>query len=338
MSDLDAAGRCPILDNAVDVHAHFLPDGYRSALAAAGIEALDGMPTGLPRWNAGLALDLMDEIGIATSVLSVSSPGVLLEADDGRAIGLARQVNDEAAEISRAHPDRFGFVASLPLPDVDASIAELDRSMEELSARGVILLTNYRGHYLGDRRFDPIFEELHRRGSLVVIHPTSPCPTAQRGATSIPLGYPPPLLEFIFDTTRAVVNLVMSRTIDRYGGIRFVVPHGGAALPVLVDRVERVAATLERAAGRDPVDVRGVLSHLYYDLAGGTPDGILPALLRMAGPDRLLYGSDYPFTPRSRVADLAALLQATDLLSEEERHGVLSGNARRLLQQRPGGA
>ena len=328
MPDPEAVARHPILGQAVDMHAHFLSDGYRKALRAAGVDALDGMPTGIPRWTEGLALDLMDEVGIAMSVLSISSPGVLLEADDARAVLLASQVNDEAAEISRAHPDRFGFVATLPLPDVDASIAEIDRAMGELSARGVLLLTNYRGHYLGDTRFDPIFQELQRRGSVAVLHPTSPC-----GGSSIAPGYPPPLLEFIFDTTRAVVNLALSRTIDRNPGIRFVVPHGGAALPALVDRVDRVAGTLSRAAGRDPVDVRSALRRLHYDVAGGTPEGIIPALLRMAGPDRLLYGSDYPFTPRSRVTDLAALLRDTDVLSEHERHGVLGANARRLLDR-----
>jgi 6-methylsalicylate decarboxylase len=312
------------------MHAHFLPDEYRRALKAAGIDALDGMPTGVPPWTTGAALELMDEAGIAMAVLSISSPGVLLEAGEHPAVRLASLVNDAAAEISRAHPDRFGFVATLPLPDVDASLAELDRSLAELSARGVVLLTNYRGYYLGDARFDPVFAELHRRGAVVVLHPTSP-----RGGSSPAPGYPPPMLEFIFDTTRAVINLIMSRTVDRYPGISFVVPHGGAALPVVVDRVERVGASIERAAGRDPVDVSAALARLHYDVAGGTPDGLLPALLRMARPDHLLYGSDYPFTPGSRVLDLAALLRATDLLSAGERRDVLAGNARRLLRRPP---
>jgi predicted TIM-barrel fold metal-dependent hydrolase len=316
-----------ILDGAVDVHAHFLSAGYRKALGAAGLESLDGMPAGIPHWTAGLALDLMDEAGIAMSVLSISSPGVLLEADDRVAVGLARRVNDDAAQIARAHPDRFGFFASLPLPHVDASIAEIGRSMEELSASGVVLLTNYRGCYLGDARFDPVFQELDRRRSVVFLHPTAP-----PGGSSVAPGYPPPLLEFIFDTTRAVVSLMLSRTLDRYPGIRLIVPHGGAALPVLADRVERVGGALERAAGHDPVDVRSILRRLYYDVAGGTPDGILPALLRLADPDRLLYGSDYPFTPPSRVRELAALLQTTALLSEQERPAVLAGNASALLR------
>lgn len=330
MPDPQTAEHPAALDAAVDLHAHFLPEEYRRALKAAGLDALDGMPTGVPPWTTGAALELMDEARIAMAVLSISSPGVLLEADEHPAIRLASLVNDAAAEISRAHSDRFGFVATLPLPDVDAALAELDRCLGELSADGVVLLTNYRGCYLGDARFDPVFEELHRRGAVVVLHPTSPC-----DQSSIAPGYPPPMLEFIFDATRAVVNLIMSRTVERHPDISFVVPHGGAALPVIVDRVERIGASIERAAGREPVDVRAALSQLHYDVAGGTPDGLLPALLRLARPDRLLYGSDYPFTPRSRVLELAALLRATDLLSAGERRGVLAGNAARLLRRSP---
>ena len=93
-----------LLGGAVDVHAHFLSAGYRQALRAAGLDALDGMPGGIPGWTAGMALDLMDEAGIAMSVLSVSSPGVLLGADARAAVGLARRVNDDAAENRAGAP------------------------------------------------------------------------------------------------------------------------------------------------------------------------------------------------------------------------------------------
>lgn len=236
-------GEIPAETGAIDMHAHFLSPGYRAALAAAGIDQLDGMPNGIPAWSTESALALMDGIGVATSVLSVSSPGLLLPG--GEPIALARTVNDEAAEVARSNPGRFRFVASLPLPDVDAALDELHRASTDLSAAGVLLLTNYGGSYLGDHAFEPLFHELNRRGSLVVIHPTSPC----TGAESL-LGYPPPLLEFIFDTTRAVVNLTLSGTLARCPSIRFVVPHGGAALPVLADRVGRVSATLSETAAR----------------------------------------------------------------------------------------
>jgi predicted TIM-barrel fold metal-dependent hydrolase len=186
--------------------------------------------------------------------------------------------------------------------------------------------------YLGDARLEPVMAALDARSALVTIHPVSPC-----GWEDVSFGRPRPVVEFLFDTTRAVVNLALSGVLDRYPAVRWVVPHAGAALPVLADRVERVGAALERAAGRDPVDVRGVLGRLYYDVAGGTPAGLLPALLSLAGPGRLLYGSDYPFTPRSRVRELAGLLRTTGLLSEQDRPAVLSGNALGLLR-RPAGA
>jgi predicted TIM-barrel fold metal-dependent hydrolase len=314
----------PALIGAIDMHAHFLSPGYRAALAAAGIAQLDGMPNGIPAWSTTSALELMDDIGVATSVLSVSSPGLLLPG--GGPIALARTVNDEAAEIARSNPGRFRFLASLPLPDVDAALDELHRASADLSAAGVLLLTNYGGTYLGDHAFEPLFHELNRRGALVVIHPTAPC----MGAESL-LGYPPPLIEFIFDTTRAVVNLTLSGTLARYPNIRYVVPHGGAALPVLADRVDRVAATLARGRGDEPFDVRALLRRLYYDLAGGTPDSILPALLELTDVDHIVFGSDYPFTPASRVRELSALLSATDRLTHSQRERIVHHNARQLL-------
>jgi predicted TIM-barrel fold metal-dependent hydrolase len=315
----------PGLAGAIDMHAHFLSPGYRSALATAGIDQLDGMPNGIPAWSIDSALELMDDVGVATSVLSVSSPGLLL-AGDAEAVALARTVNDEAADLVRENPARFRFVASLPLPDVDASLRELDRSATELLAAGVLLLTNYRGIYLGDRAFEPLFQELDRRGSLVVIHPTAPC-----GPAESLLGYPPPLLEFIFDTTRAVVNLALSGMLGRYPNIRYVVPHGGAALPILVDRVGRVSGTLLRDRGEQPVDVTAVLRRLHYDLAGGTPDSLLPALLELTDTDHLVYGSDYPFTPASRVRELGSLFAATGRFTQPQRELVLRANAQRLL-------
>jgi 6-methylsalicylate decarboxylase len=311
---------------AIDLHAHFLASGYRKALAAAGVDALDGMPGGVPAWSPGSALELMGQAGVGTSVLSISSPGVLLDADDRAAATLATRVNDEAAEIVRASPAAFRFVASLPLPDLPAALAELTRALDDLTASGVLLLSNYRGIYLGDPRFEPLFEELDRRQALVVIHPTAPCTGAAPD-----LGWPAPLLEFVFDTTRAVTSLVLNGVVDRYPGVRYVVPHGGSALPALADRIGRVSTTLNRFAGEEPVDVRRALRGLWYDVAGGEPQSMLPALLALADPVQLVYGSDYPFTPAARVRQLSSLYRETELLTEPQRQGLFRDNALRLL-------
>ncbi len=108
------------------------------------------------------------------------------------------------------HRGRFGLLASLPLPDVDAAIAEIAHCCDHLDVDGFVLLTNIGGTYLGDATFDPVFRELDRRGARVLIHPTSP---ACWEHTS--LERPRPMLEFFFDTTRAVVDLVLNGVIGR---------------------------------------------------------------------------------------------------------------------------
>src|SRR5882757_629940 len=132
----------------IDVHAHFLPPFYREALIAAGHEHPDG-GAAIPAWDEQRALDTMDSLGIDTAVLSISSPGVHF-GDDRAAAELARRVNDEAARLVAEHPGRFGFFASLPLPDVPGALTELDRAMGELGAVGAVLESNHHGQYLGD--------------------------------------------------------------------------------------------------------------------------------------------------------------------------------------------
>jgi predicted TIM-barrel fold metal-dependent hydrolase len=136
----------------VDVHAHFLPADYREALLANGHERPDGFPI-LPEWSPEGHLEVLDRLGIGTAMLSVSSPGVALGED---AAAWARSVNETGAATVRAHPDRFGLLASLPLPDVDAALAELRHAFDRLGADGIALLTNVDGVYLGDERYEPL--------------------------------------------------------------------------------------------------------------------------------------------------------------------------------------
>ncbi|MBA2395459.1 MAG: amidohydrolase [Ktedonobacteraceae bacterium] len=312
----------PILDQAIDVHAHYLTQTYRQACEAAGQSQPDGFPM-LPEWSHEAALTVMDQVGVATALLSISSPGVHFGNDEAARI-LARRVNEEGADIVAIHPGRFGLLASLPLPDVESALAELVYAFEQLHVDGIALLTHYQGHYLGNTLFEPIMAEMNRRHAVAVLHPTSPaCWEA------VSLGHPRPMLEFPIDTTRAVVNLALTGTIDRYPNIRFVIPHAGGALPVLVDRVHSFATIF--SAGQQPIDVLTALRGLYYDLAGTPLPRALPALLTLTEPDHLLYGSDFPFTPGPLVQFLAAMLATTDILDEGQRGAMLRNNALRLF-------
>jgi 6-methylsalicylate decarboxylase len=309
----------------IDVHAHFVPPAYREAAVAAGHSRPDGMPA-IPEWSPGLALETMDRLGIAAACVSVSSPGIWF-GDAGAAARLARAVNDSGAELVRAHPDRFGFFASLPLPDVPLALTELSRSLDELGADGVVLLTNYAGTYLGDPVLEPVWQELAARQATVFLHPTGPScvPATHRDR-------PYPVMEFLFDTTRSVTDLVLSGALLRHPGVKLVVPHAGAALPAMAHRIAAISGRLltdEPGSGEFLQALRG----FWYDTAGFPLPAQLGALLHLAEKDQLVYGSDWPFTAEQMSQRLAAELDAAPpaLLSPDELDAIRSGNAARLL-------
>jgi predicted TIM-barrel fold metal-dependent hydrolase len=286
--------------NKIDVHAHYLPDQYRAALLAAGHDHPDGFPH-VPSWSVQEHVDVMDRLGIATSLLSISSPGVYF-GDEAAARDLAREMNEIGRRAVVDHPGRFGLFASLPLPDVDAAMAEIAYCCDHLAVDGFALLTNVGGTYLGDPSWEPVFRELNRREARVFIHPTSP---ACWQHTSF--GRPRPMLEFFFDTTRAVVDLVLNGSIARHTDIEFIIPHAGATLPMIVDRVSVFSRLLEVDTS---VDVLRDIARLHYDLAGFPVPRQLDALLTITTLEHLHYGSDYPFTPEFAAAMAAERLEA----------------------------
>jgi predicted TIM-barrel fold metal-dependent hydrolase len=322
-----ASPKLPILNPAaIDLHAHFLPARYRASALAHGAGNPDGMPY-LPEWDPAAAVAMMDEVGIAAAALSLSSPGVDFLDDPAQRQALTRAVNEDGAAAVAAYPDRFGLLASLPLPETEASLAELARAYDELGVDGVGLHTHYGPVYLGDSRLEPVMAALNRRGALVTIHPSSPC-----GWEQVAFGRPRPMVEFLFDTTRAVVNLALNGVLERYPDIRWVVPHAGAALPVMADRVARLAPLISPPSNGDAApDVLGSLRRLYYDLAGTPLPRALPALLSLVPASQLVYGSDYPFTPAPMVAALAGPIAATGVLDGTARTAALRGNAAALL-------
>jgi predicted TIM-barrel fold metal-dependent hydrolase len=276
----------------IDVHAHYLPASYRQRLIDTGHDQPDGFPH-IPDWAAEEHVEAMDRLGIATALLSISSPGVLL-ADEAVAVDVAREVNEAGRRAVVDHPGRFGLLASLPLPDVDATIAEIAYCCDRLEVDGFVVLTNIGGTYLADPSWEPVFDELDRRRARVLIHPTSPACWEQTS-----LGRPRPMLEFFFDTTRAVVDLVLNGTIARHSDIELVVPHAGATIPMVVDRVHAFARMLDVDAS---VDVFRDIGRLHFDLAGFSVPRQLDALLTITTIEHLHYGSDYPFTPELGIA------------------------------------
>ncbi|OBH29001.1 hypothetical protein A5692_21860 [Mycobacterium sp. E342] len=148
----------------IDAHAHYLPEGYRGVLAQADQLRPDGI-TGLPDWDPESALAAMNHLGVKTAVLSISSTGVHV-GNAAQAIELARLVNEDSARIVTDNPDRFGLFASLPLPEVDAAVAEAKYALDHLNADGVVLMTNHCDIYLGDEQLRPLYAERNARSAV----------------------------------------------------------------------------------------------------------------------------------------------------------------------------
>lgn len=307
----------------IDLHAHILTDTYREACLAAGHDKPDGTP-GLPTWSTAAALETMDAAGIDSAVLSISSPGVYF-GDVKAAIELCSKVNDEAAVVVKDRPDRFGFAASLPLPDLDAAIREAQRAYSDLGADAISLHTNYGGLYLGDPGMDPLLEVLDAQKSVVLIHPTAPPCWEQ-----VSMGRPRPMVEFLLDTTRSVFNLALNGALHRYPGINWVVPHTGGAISIMVDRVHAFAEAWA-ATEEDQVDVLGGIKRLYFDVAGVPVPRALPALLQLASTGQIVYGSDYPFTPPAAVMKFAEDLVGAEPAELQPLRETLRTNAERLF-------
>jgi predicted TIM-barrel fold metal-dependent hydrolase len=307
----------------IDVHAHYLPDGYADAMRKGGITNPDGMP-GYPKWSPELALETYEKLGIATGILSISSPGVHY-GDDAAARGIARMANEAGAELAVKYPGRFGLFAALPMPDVDGSLEELAYAMDVLHADGVGLKTNAHGIYLGDPKFDPIFQELNRRKTVVFIHPTSPF-CSQHCA----MGYPLPMLEFPFETARAVTNLIFSGTLERYPDLSIIIPHSGGTVPVLAARIAAFGHLLNvgTAGTKDAITY---LRGLYYDTAMSATNYSLASLRQLADISHIVYGSDWPWCPEAQALKTNRELEASSFFSEQDREMIYRSNPLRLL-------
>jgi predicted TIM-barrel fold metal-dependent hydrolase len=299
----------------IDVHHHMVPPFYARWLRERGLAA-GGLP--IPDWSAEASLALMDERGVETAILSVSTPGVHL-GDDAEARARAREVNEHAAKVVHDRPTRFGFFATLPLPDVDGALAELAYAIDTLRADGVVLLANHRGIYLGDPRFDLLFDELNRRRAVVFLHPS-----IIPGLAPVP-GVPPFVADFLLDTTRAAVGLVRSGTLDRCPDLKVILSHAGGFVPYAAYRI-----AITTSADGNPLEGLARLKRFYFDVALSSSPAALPSLLAFAERDHVLYGSDFPYAPPVVVGAFAELYERNPL-ADAQRASIDRGAAERLF-------
>ena len=302
----------------IDVHHHFFPPGYVEHIE----EVVGGKPSPLMTgWSAAGVLEHMDKTGVATGIASISPWGPHFK-DAAQARQLARLCNDYAAEMNRDHTGRFGLFAAMPLPDVDGALAEIPYALDTLKADGVGLMTSYGDKYPGDPVFAPVFEELDRRKAVVYFHPNTP----QCCGNIVP-GSGPAMLEWPYDTGRAVLSLLLSGALAKYRNIEWIFSHAGGPVPPLAGRIVNMTRSRPDLAQIAPQGVMHELTRLHYDTANAYFPATMTGLLKFVPASQVLFGSDYPyFTLEQNVDGLAEIP-----LSDTDRRAIDRGNAGRLL-------
>lgn len=311
----------------IDVHAHIIPPEYREFLQRHGAELEETFP--LPVWEAEKHLAFMDSANIQCTVLTLPAPQPYY-GNTQESATFIRKINEIAAQVKAAYPGRFLFCAALPLPDVNAAIREAIYAIDTLGADGIKLATNSRGQYLGDEELDPLMEVLNERQAVIIIHPHRPTPYPENIIRTTPLA----MYEYPAETTRAVTNMVVRNILVRYPHLKVIIPHCGSFLPLALPRMQSILPAMVQQGYMQPIDWKGNLSRLYYDLAGNPTAEVIHALLTITTPNHILYGSDYPYLPdkvlqgnleklKATLAKDASLAPFTDKILWEKRFPII---------------
>ena len=299
----------------IDVHHHYGPPTW--------VAAMKGNPMLQPAnttWTPEKSLEDMDRGGASAAVLSITNPG-LYTGDKAQAVRLARECNDFGAKVVQSHPTRFGLFAAMPLPDVDATLKEIEYAYDQIHADGVAFMTSYNDTWLGNSAYRPVMEELNRRNAVVFTHPT-----AADCCRNLNYGVPPSSMEYGTDTTRAIIGVCFSGDAARFPNIRWIWSHGGGTMPFLAGRVAGAAGNAKQQL---PNGLMPELKKFYYDLAGAANAGVVASLKQLVSTDKILFGTDFP--PGGHILETSQAIRSLNMFSESELKLIERDNAVNLL-------
>jgi 6-methylsalicylate decarboxylase len=305
----------------IDVHFHLIPPFYQEAAYAAGAGPAIGR---YPDWSPERALELMDNSGIELALTSLAQPGVQF-GDRTKAAALARRCNEYASELSVRWPKRFGAFATVPMWDLRGAVAEIDHALGTLKHQGVCLFASYGEKFLGDAYFDPVMEALDAHAAVVFVHPA-----LHPSSRKLDLPWPGFMMEYVFDTTRAAVNLVFSGAIERFPRIRCVLAHAGGLMPYFAWRLSISPMIDARLEQLSPAEIYARLGRFWYDNALSPTAETLACVERIAPTGHVVFGSDWPFANARVIAEAVKTYEAVEL-PQAQREAIDRGNALSLF-------
>jgi len=305
----------------IDTHYHYASPKYSEVLRPMGTGQ-----TGIIEWNLQKAVEDMDQFGVATSIGSISEPGVHF-GDDAQARALARDCNEFGKKMEMDYPGRFGLFAILPLPDVDGSLKEIEYAYDTLKADGICFMSSYPGFskykgnkYLGDPMFTPVMEELNRRKAICYTHPFRADPLynilPDRHAMGIVLST---------DTTLTIESILYTKTATRFPDITFIWSHGGGTMPYITSR-------FGAAKGPDgkPNETLQTIQKFYYDTAQAYNPYTLEGFTRLIPNSHIFFGSDYLGNAGS-AGNVIRGLDAYTGFTPQQRQAIYRDNALKLF-------
>ncbi len=304
----------------IDVHNHITPPCLVKALGDEVIfNGSPGSRIATYEWNPGMALEAMDRGGTATAITSTYASSKIANHPEARRI--ARECNEFAARMAADHPGRFGHFATLPMPDVEGTLKEIEYALDELKLCGVEFATSYGRQWLGDEAFWPVLEELNRRKAVVYTHPREP-----EFAEHLIPGVPGSTIEFCVDTARTIASLLFSGAAVRFPAVRFIFSHGGGVAPFIAERYTRLAGRRQFASAF-PKGCLFELKKFHYEVAQAAHPGALSALTRLIPLKQILFGTDFPYRTAQEIG------QGLVRFGFDERalHAINRGNAVKLF-------
>lgn len=299
----------------IDAHSHYLPEEIikTSSFYHAGWMDIEGQ------------LKMMEESGIDKAVLNYPTTDAHIKLSDEEKA--CRIYNDGLNKILKKYPHKFIGLGILPVGDKEKMLFEFKRCVKELAIRGISLASSYDGVYLDDKRFYPLYEEAQREKVPIFVHTQTINPI---GFERVDDPLLTPVIEYIFDMTMCVSKMMMSDVFSRFAQVKFVFAHFGGVLPFLKDRFDTVYTMLRlrnivKDLGRAPSEI---LKNIYCDTSAVKSKNILKMALDMFGPQRLLWGSDYPANK-----DIAGALNVVNELeiSQEQKEKMLGKNIENIF-------
>ncbi|KAK0206455.1 hypothetical protein DFS33DRAFT_1372755 [Desarmillaria ectypa] len=271
----------------IDVHHHFFPTAGLMKQRSVGWKL---PPENFP-WTPAISLKFLADTGIDAAILSIPAYSEGSVSPENRVV--ARKHNEYAAEICVRHPGKFGFFANLPfLDDVEGALIEIAYAFDVLHADGVGLSTTIgegpNGKYLGDDKYDPIWEELNRRKAVVFVHgaqnPSStPWPNTFLGL---------PVTEVPNETYKAAAHLVVTGKKRKYGDVKIILSHMGGSTVILASRVAGLSPYM--GCTLTPDEIMEDFRSFYFDTALASYETNLIMIESFAQPDHVLFGTDFP--------------------------------------------